>query len=387
MRRFAGLVLCIWLAACATAPVPPAKAPQALFDDRLFAAPSDRVTADGLFALSDEMMRFVNTEVVPEVHTKGHRQALFDSLYVNGGTRLRLTYESTSTRNAADTFAARAGNCLSQVIMTAAFAKAMELPVRYQSVYVDDALGRSGDIYLFVGHVNLILGRRQIDAGFGRYANDEKIIDFLPPIETRNVQAREISESTIVAMYMNNRAAEALARGLLDDAYAWAKAAIGTNPDFPNAYNTLGVVYHRHGNLANAERVLLFSLERQPENVHAMSNLTRVLNDEGRVAEAQEWKRKLDRIEPNPAFSYYTRGIKAMQDGDFTLAKDLFAKEVDRAPYYHEFRYWLAAAYVSLGQTEDARKQLALAMEFSTTRNDYDLYSAKLARISSARAN
>ena len=32
-------------------------------------------------------------------------------------------------------------------------------------------------------------------------------------------------------------------------------------------------------------------------------------------------------------------------------------------------------------------KQLALAMEFSTTRNDYDLYSAKLARMSSSRAN
>jgi Tfp pilus assembly protein PilF len=389
MKRFAGLALCIGLAACATAPVPSTKAPPSLFQDQLFAAPTERVTADDLFAMSDEMKRFVDTDVNPEVHTKGHRQALFDSLYIKGGVqpRLRLTYDGTATRNAADTFAAHNGNCLSLVIMTAAFAKAMDLNVVYQSLYVDDALGRSGDIYMFVGHVNIILGRRSLDAGFGRYGGDDKIIDFLPPIETANVQSREIPESRIVAMYMNNRAAEALARGRLDDAYAWAKAAIGKDPDFSSSYNTLGVVYTRHGNLADAERAFLFTLDRQPENVHAMSNLTRVLNDEGRVAEAQEWKRKLDRIEPNPAFAYYTRGIKAMQDGDFRLARDLFAKEVDRAPYFHEFRYWLAAAYVKLGETEQARKQLALAMEFSTTRNDYDLYSAKLARISSARTN
>ena len=389
MRRFAGLTLCIGLAACATAPVFRTSAPPGLFHDQLFAAASERVTADDLFAMSEEMKRFLDTEVASDSHTKGPRQALFDSLYIKGGLqpRLRLTYDGTSTRDASATFAAHSGNCLSLVIMTAAFAKAMDVGVRYQSVYVDDALGRSGDIYMFVGHVNLILGKRPLDVGFGRYGGDEKIIDFLPPIETRGVQAREIPESTIVAMYMNNRAAEALARGRLDDAYAWAKAAIGKDSDFPNSYNTLGVVYHRHGNLADAERAFVYALDRQPENVHAMSNLTRVLKDEGRVAEAEEWKRKLDRIEPNPAFAYYTRGIKAMQDGDFKLARDLFATEVDRAPYFHEFRYWLAAAYVKLGETEQARKHLALAMEFSTTRNDYDLYSAKLARISSSRAN
>ena len=389
MRRFAGLALCMWLGACATAPVPTTKSPPDLFQDQLFGAPTERVTADDLFAMSDEMKRFIETDVAPEVHTKGHRQALFDSLYIKGGMqpRLRLTYDGTATRNAADTFAAHAGNCLSLVIMTAAFAKAMDLNVQYQSVYLDDALGRSGDIYMFVGHVNLILGKRSLDVGFGRYGGDDKIIDFLPPIDTRGIQAREIRESTIVAMYMNNRAAEALARGHLDDAYAWAKAAIGADAGFSNSYNTLGVVYARHGNLAYAERAFLFTLDRQPENVHAMSNLTRVLNDEGRVAEAQEWKRRLDRIEPNPAFAYYKLGIKAMQAGDFKLAKELFGKEVDRAPYFHEFRYWLAAAEINLGETEQARKELALAMEFSPTRNDYDLYSAKLARISSNRTN
>jgi len=380
MRFAVGLLFCLLIGGCATAPAPRSAAPQGLFDDRLFGAPSETVTGDDLFALSDDMKRFLDTEIAADIRVKGHRQALFDALYTKH--RLQLNYDGAATRGAAATFSKRAGNCLSLVIMTAAFAKAMEIPVRYQSVYLDEALSRNEDIYFFVGHVNLILGTRKIDVGFGRFGSDEKIIDFLPPIETRGVQASEISEPTVIAMYMNNRAAEALVRGQVDDAYAWAKAAIGAEPNFSNSYNTLGVVYYRKHRPAEAERVFRAALERKPDNAHVIANLIRVLNDVGRVAEAQELNRKLERIEPNPPFAFYLRGLKAMREGDYNAARDMFAKEVDRAPYYHEFRFWLALAYLGLGQMEPARKELALAVEYSTTPKDHDLYSAKLEKLS-----
>jgi hypothetical protein len=41
-----------------------------------------------------------------------------------------IEYDSTVTRTAAQTYAARAGNCLSLVIMTAAFAEELGLRVR-----------------------------------------------------------------------------------------------------------------------------------------------------------------------------------------------------------------------------------------------------------------
>ena len=75
-----------------------------------------------------------------------------------------------------------------------------------------------------------------------------------------------------------------------------------------------------------------------------------------------------------------------MKEENYRLAKDLFAKEVARAPYYHEFHYWLAAAYIGLGDVEHARTELAMALEYSTTRKEHDLYSTKLARINAARA-
>jgi len=74
-----------------------------------------------------------------------------------------------------------------------------------------------------------------------------------------------------------------------------------------------------------------------------------------------------------------------MQAGEFKQARDFFAREVDRSPYYHEFHFWLGVAYVRLGDTGKAHKHLALALENSTTRSDHDLYAAKLDRLAAQR--
>ena len=62
---------------------------------------------------------------------------------------------------------------------------------------------------------------------------------------------RPLEEATVVAMYMNNRAVESLARGKTDDAYWYAREAIVRAPSFLIAYNTLGAVYRKHGDLAD----------------------------------------------------------------------------------------------------------------------------------------
>ena len=74
-----------------------------------------------------------------------------------------------------------------------------------------------------------------------------------------------------------------------------------------------------------------------------------------------------------------------MRASEYALARDLFAKEVDRAPYYHEFHFWLAAAYVGLGEFDLARKHMSIAMENSPTRGDRELYAVKLERINAHR--
>lgn len=382
MKLWAVSIVSTLLAACATGPVTPP--PAELFNDQMFSPPSERISAMDVFAVSDEMKRYLKVEIADDLRNKGLRQGLVDALYSK--TNLQLDYDSAITRNAAQAFAARSGNCLSLVIMTAALAKELGLPVQYQRVSVEETVSRSDDTYYYIGHVNLTLGVRYFDIGFSlRNPGDQLTVDFLPPQETQNMRSQSIGEGRIVAMYMNNRAAEALARGRVDDAYWWARASIAQDARFVSAYNTLGVIYRRHGDLLEARKALSYALDLDPWNSRAMANLVPVLEDLGRIAESKTIASKLEQIDPNPAFRHFNLGLKAMQHGDYKNARDLFLKEVNRDPYYHEFHFWLALAYIGLGETERARNELSLALKYSTTRKEHDLYAAKLDRIKSSQ--
>ena len=247
MKTWIVSILAMLLAACATSPMAPTRPPQGILNDQLFDGPSTYIGAEDVFALSDEMRRFLRVDIADELIAKGTRQGLFDALYSQG--QLKLEYDTLVTKNAAQAFATRSGNCLSLVIMTAAFAKELGLPVRFQRAASGETWSRSGNVQYFIGHVNLTLGVKSADAMFGRASTDQMTIDFLPPAETRAMSSRVVDEKTIVAMYMNNRAAESFALGNLTDAYWWARGAILQNPQFVSAYNTLGVVYQRTGHL------------------------------------------------------------------------------------------------------------------------------------------
>jgi tetratricopeptide (TPR) repeat protein len=387
MRPIAVALIACWLAGCASpGAVTDAQRDAPLFNDRLFAAPSEPVRPDDIFALSPAMRHYAREEILPRARTTTTLEALIHALLTKG--RLKLEFDAELTRNASQAFDARAGNCLSLVILTAAFAKELNLPVEYGKAVIDETWARSGNVYLLVGHVNVTLGRRSIEermdvrrAGGTPASGRAMTIDFLPPPDAAALRTVAIPESTVVGMYMNNRAVEALTAGRVDDAYWWAREAIVQAPQLLPAYNTLGAIYARHGNLREAEAAYEHVLAQKPDNALALSNLILLLEAQGRVDEARRLAARLDRLQPESPFAHFNRGLAALQSGDVASARDAFLREVARDPNYHEFRYWLAITYLKSGDLDLARKHLSMALEASTTRRDRDIYAAKLERM------
>lgn len=367
------------LTACAATP-PAVERPEPLLADRLFGPPTERISTEDVFKVSDEMRHYLAFDIAHQLRTKGVQTGLIEALYHRA--QLKLEYDAATTKTAAETFATRSGNCLSLVIMTAAFARELHLPVYYQSAYLDQTWSRTGNLLFASGHVNVSVGRRIIDAGTSHDLSP-LTIDFLPPEEIRRMRVRSIEESTVVAMYANNRAAEALSRGRIDDAYAWAREAVRQDPSFMGGFNTLGVVYMRHGNFALAETVFDRVLVREPRNTRALSNLAETYERQGRAGDAGAARTRLAAIEPYPPFFFFNLGIDAAKQSDWRTARDFFAREVERADYYHEFHFWLGLADWQLGDVREASKHLQLAIDNSTTRGQHELYSAKLAWLQS----
>ena len=113
----AALLACL-VAGCASAP--PRAPPDALLADRLFAPAREPIRIDDVFEMNDAMRAFLKQDIAAQLRREGPQDGLAHALQQRA--QLKLEYDTARTKNAASTFATRSGNCLSLVIMTAAFA-------------------------------------------------------------------------------------------------------------------------------------------------------------------------------------------------------------------------------------------------------------------------
>jgi Tfp pilus assembly protein PilF len=379
--RLLSWLLATLLVACATPP-PAAPAPPSLFEDAAFAAPKNVPDANAVFALSPAMRAYLERDIAASIRQVGAQRGLVDALHTKA--QLRLEYDAELTRNAAEAFDARAGNCLSMVVMTAALAKHLQLPIAFQALTGHETWSRSGDLSFVNGHVNITVAKRLVDR-LGAYDADTQLrIDFGTLPIGRGQALHVISEATILAMFMNNRAAEYLVRGAIDDAYAHAREAVIQDPGYAGAYNTLGVVYQRRGLAAAAERAYREAVAHDGEHKAALQNVANLLKQQGRVAEAAVFQQRLAAIERNPPFAHFDQGVAAAKAGQYAVARDHLLREMKRDPDYHEFHFWLAVALYGLGDVPQARLHLDAAMKNSVTARERAIYASKLRSIEPA---
>jgi Tfp pilus assembly protein PilF len=326
------------------------------------------------------MQRFLRSELEPLLRAEGKQRGLYEAL--QSRDYLRLDFDAAQTRTAAQAFQDRSGNCLSLVILSAALGRQLGLMVTFQQVIGEDSWGLSGDMVVASGHVNLVLGQRNV-AAFGD-DSQSLTVDFLPTEAVRGRRSRIIQEAQVVAMFQNNRAVENLAQGRLDDAYAWAKAALLGQPAMTAAWNTLGVIYQRRGLPEFAERAYLRALADDPQEVRTLSNLAGLLREQQREEEAQAISRRVADLQPDPPFHHFRLGLAAAKAGDWAQAQEHLEKELRRDPEFQDAQAWLAQTYLALGDASRAELHLALAAKHASTAGSRAAYSAKLEHLQAA---
>lgn len=371
-----GACLGACLTGCTTVAPPPA---DSLFRDDLF-APVATPDASLVMAADAAMRSYLETSLAGSAQRRDPRAALLDALRRSGD--LRLTYDASRTGTASETFHARSGNCLSLALMTAALARALGVPATFREVQVTPEYERVGGLLLQSGHVNLLLSRGSARSLWG---DDDLVVDFLPGVDLRGQRSTTLTDATALAMFMNNRAAETLATGSLDDSYAWARAALQQDAGYAPAANTLAVVYLRRGEKQAAEAALRHALASDERNTAALSNLAQLLRQSGRPEVATVVEARLASLQPDPPFRDFEQGRAALERGDAVRAAELFARELRRQPYQHEVHFWAAQAWLQLGDGRRAAEHLRAAMDYSPTVARQRVYGAKLDHLRAQR--
>ena len=138
---------------------------------------------------------------------------------------------------------------------------------------------------------------------------------------------------------------EADIRGNFDAAIAEYKKVVQLRPDFPQAYNNLGVALKRKGELAQAAENFNEALERQPDFGAALSNRGWVFAEQNKWSDARRDFEQALKINPQDDGALYGLSQSLREARDYGAAQEVLGQLISRSP---NFVYWLEWGRIGL---------------------------------------
>jgi Tfp pilus assembly protein PilF len=164
----------------------------------------------------------------------------------------------------------------------------------------------------------------------------------------------------VVARYYNNIAAEHLANGRRELAYAHFKAAIQADPGYAASYGNLAVLYRDAGMAVEAEQLLRTAVALGEASDVPLHTLHQLLTEQGRTVEATRLAQVLQAGRERDPYHWIGLGLRHLDDGDVRGAIGALEHARDLASGFDEIHRYLAVAYARAGESRKARDELAV---------------------------
>ncbi len=353
---------------------------QTLFKDELF-TPVSTIHVDDIYRLPDAFVAKFRRQYQSENSLRNQNKLANEWLaqYI-GAQAGGFEYRDHYTRSASETVLNRQGNCMSLVVLSAALADVLNVPVEFNDIDVEPIWDRRGGFFLVNGHVNLTLMPPE-DNHTVLFRGAEVLVDFLPERSVRAYKKKQVNKRQLSAMYYNNIAAEALVNNDYDRAYALVKKAIVLHPRYVAAINTLAVIYRHKGDNVSAEKVYRAALHVDPQDLSTLYNLALILGEQNRLTEWAQVHKVLELARINNPFYYFDMAQQAYFDKQYQDALVWYKRAVERADYRHEFYFGLSRAYWATGEERLAEKNMKRALALSDDSNK-QRYQSKLQAMS-----
>lgn len=311
-----------------------------------------------IFILHDEALNFVSKRLMPISDDSERMKQLVR--YIFDRTDFNLLYSSSANTNASDTFDKRAANCLSLTIMTYALAEAAELNISFQEIIIPEYWTRQNGYSALNGHVNLKFSRAN-RPGRSAIAAPSIEVDFDPLSPKEQFPTRIISKQRVIAMFYNNKAAQALVDKNFARAFAYLKASFEADNFFIPSWNNLGVLYRLTGNTSLAEKTYKMALQINPNNLQLQENLAILYESTGRIVEHQQLMAEVEQKRASNPYYHFNLGQEANEQGKHKLAIKHFFNAVSLDDEQHEFYYGIAKSYAAIGDISSTKRFLRKA--------------------------
>lgn len=328
-------------------------------------------TENDVFQLNDEMREMLNSQLKYQLSAQQKSYALLKHLFDE--EQISLNYGGNANSTATETYKAKIANCLSLTIMAYSLASEADLKVSIREVKVPEYWVRNGQYNLLTGHVNLLI-QEEDKYHETLWRDTATVIDFDPFVAKKKFPVRNIKKKTLLAMFYNNKGAEALANNSHEIAYQYLKAATVADTKFSLAWGNLGVLYRRTGFVEHAEKAYIKAINLKEDNLNALDNLALLYKQQGRHTEAEPIELYLESLRTNNPYYHALLADEALYKGDYTSAVKRYKRAISIDKHQHEFFFGLAKSYYAQNRlmlSKMAMKQAATLANVKITENKY----------------
>jgi tetratricopeptide (TPR) repeat protein len=347
-----------------------------LDDQFISISPVEIETEQQIFQLDDDMRTMVQNKLVNHLSAQDKARVLLDHLFNEENIALR--YEGNANVIATDAYHSKTANCMSLTIMAYALAKEAGMNVAFQEVDVPEYWVRNGKYSLLTGHVNLLV--REEDDINRRVVWGEKRtqIDFDPFVARKKFPSHVINKNTLVAMFYNNKGAQALVNKNYPLAYQYLKQATLTDNSFASSWGNLGILYKLSGHYDMAEKAYIHAINLKEDSLSSLGNLALLLKKQGRLSEALPIENYIHKIRVTNPYYHALLANEAFYRESYQVATQHYIKAIQLNDEQHEFHFGLAKTYYKQGKLILAKKAMKKAAVLTRERHTKKQYIAKL---------
>ncbi len=381
IKTLFSLLLTIFLFACQSDPVqlsPQTSVNTNLYLDEKFDSDNAiRIETEAeIFALDDDMRNMVHEKLLNQLTAQQKARVLLEHLFDE--ENIALSYDGNANITARQAYHSKSANCMSLTILAYALAEEAGMNISFQEVDVPEYWVSNGRYSLLTGHVNLLV--KESKAVNRRIIWGEKAtqIDFDPYVSKKDFPAKVIKKHTLLAMFYNNKGAEALVNNNFYKAYQYIKVATETDPLFAAAWGNLGVLYKLTGDYQMAESVYRKAISLDEDNLNALGNLALLFNKQGRNNEAQPIEDYLYKLRIRNPYYHALLGSEAFIKRSYQASIKHYKKAIQLDDEQHEFYFGLAKAYYKQNNFTLAKRSLTKAVALTKAKDTQRQYVAKL---------
>jgi len=282
-----------------------------------------------------------------------------------------ITYDSTATKTAQQTFDSGSGNCLSHAALFVAAARYVGLKAVFQTVEVPREWLENDNFYVIPGHVNVAVALP------GNIITVE-FTDAYSAHNTRFLKSKKISDKMALAEFYNNIGMEHMQKLDYPSAIAYLQKSTEMSKRIGFVWSNLGVAYKLNGHMALAEKAYKRGLNLESTNLSIINNIYILYQQTGQTKKAQKLAKKVERYSKKNPYYLQKLATSDMNMGNYAQAVNLLRKAIRIKPEEPNFHTTISFAYYELGEFDKSIKSMGKAREHAKNEEEYNRFQHKL---------